>query len=357
MTVSVSPFGPKPQFLLASGLPAVGGQLFFYVGGSVNTKQNTYTDSTGGVANTNPIVLNSLGEPTTEIWFTDGVLYKVVYAPAGDTDPPSSPIWTVDNLEGQGSGGGSGTADQWVLFAGAPTFIGATSFSVVGDQTSTFHIGRRIKTQNTAGTIYSYISNSVFGAVTTVTVVNDSGTLDSGLSAVSYGLLSSINPSIPVLRGVRALTTLGVGDTAPSASGSGISFPATQAPSTDVNTMDDYVELNGTTTVALSGCTTAPSVTINATKIGNTVILEYSDATATSNSASKGFTAIPAYLRPASVKRCPAETQDNGGAYVYSVMRLNTDGTLTIFNGPNAGTFTASGTFSIAKFQICYTLN
>jgi len=40
---------------------------------------------------------------------------------------------------------------------------------------------------------------SAFAAVTTVTVVLDSGTLDSGLSAVSYGLLSATNPSIPTL--------------------------------------------------------------------------------------------------------------------------------------------------------------
>jgi hypothetical protein len=47
--------------------------------------------------------------------------------------------------------------------------------------------GRRLKTTNSGGTIYSTITNSVFGALTTVTVVNDSGTLDSGLSAFCLG--------------------------------------------------------------------------------------------------------------------------------------------------------------------------
>ncbi|HTD89233.1 MAG TPA: hypothetical protein VK663_01105 [Burkholderiales bacterium] len=195
MAVKVSPYGPKPQFVLASGLPAVGNKLFFYVAGSVNTKQNTYTDSTGLVANTNPLVLNALGEPSTEIWFTTGQSYKMVYAPSTDTDPPTSPIWTIDNLTGINDT--TTTIDQWVSFTGAPTFVSATSFTLAGDQTSTFHIGRRVKTTNSGGTIYSTISNAVFGAVTTVTVVNDSGTLDLGLSAVSYGLLSYQNPSIP----------------------------------------------------------------------------------------------------------------------------------------------------------------
>lgn len=196
MAVSPSTFGPKPQFELASGVPAVGNLLFFYVAGSVNTKQDTYTNSTGGSANTNPIVLNSLGQPPNEIWFTDGLVYKVVYAPAGDTDPPSSPIWTIDNLRGIND---SLTLqqDQWVAFGGVPTFVSGTSFTLVGDQTSTLHAGRRIKTTNSGGTVYSIIKTSVFGVLTTITVANDSGVLDSGLSAVSYGILSRINPSIP----------------------------------------------------------------------------------------------------------------------------------------------------------------
>jgi len=71
---------------------------------------------------------------------------------------------------------------------------------LAGNQTATFSVGRRVKTTNTGGTIYSTITSSVFGAVTTVTVVNDSGVLDAGISAVEYALLSSVNPSVPVQR-------------------------------------------------------------------------------------------------------------------------------------------------------------
>lgn len=190
--------GPKPQFELSDGTPAVGNRLFFYVAGSVNTKQNTYTDYTGGVANTNPVVLNALGMPTTtEIWFTAGQSYKVVYAPPGSDDPPNSPIFTVDYLKGINDT--SVALDQWVSFSGTPTYVSATSFTLVGDQTSAFHPGRRLKSTNSGGTAYSYIVTSVFGAVTTVTVVNDSLALDAGMSAVSYGLLSTDNPSTPLL--------------------------------------------------------------------------------------------------------------------------------------------------------------
>lgn len=197
-TVNPSSWGPKPQFELSDGTPAVGNKLFSYVAGSVNTKQNTYTDRTGTVANANPLVLNALGMPTTEWWFQAGLQYKIVYAPSTDTDPPTSPIWSVDYVSGQNDV--TATQDQWVSYSGAPTYVSATSFTLVGDQTSTFQVGRRVKTTNTGGTIYSTITVSAFGALTTITVVNDSGTLDSGLSAVSYGLLSSANTSSPVQR-------------------------------------------------------------------------------------------------------------------------------------------------------------
>jgi hypothetical protein len=58
-------------------------------------------------------------------------------------------------------------------------------FTLVGDQTTTFTVGRRLKTTNSGGTVYSTITASVFAAVTTVTVVNDSSSLDAGLSAVA----------------------------------------------------------------------------------------------------------------------------------------------------------------------------
>jgi len=45
-------------------------------------------------------------------------------------------------------------------------------------------------------------------------------------------------------------TTIGVGGATPSASGSGITFPATQSASSDANTLDDYEEGTWTPTIA-----------------------------------------------------------------------------------------------------------
>ena len=66
-------------------------------------------------------------------------------------------------------------------------------------------------------------------------------------------------------------TTIGVGGATPSASGSGISFPATQSASTDANTLDDYEE--GTWTPTLGGNTTYTGQEGRYTKIGNLVMI------------------------------------------------------------------------------------
>src|SRR3990172_3572368 len=192
MAVKFAGWGNHQFVIPTTGAPASGYKLYTYVAGS-STLVTTYTTSAGSVSQSNPIILNSAGFPTTgQIWITEGTSVKIVFTDASDVV-----IKTEDNIPGLNDSVLL-SADEWTD-GPAPTFISTTSFSLVGDQTSTFHIGRRVKTTNSGGTIYSRISNSVFGALTTVTVVNDSGVLDSGLSAVEYGILSATNFAIPQL--------------------------------------------------------------------------------------------------------------------------------------------------------------
>lgn len=78
-----------------NGRPLAGGLLFTYAAGTT-TKRATYQDSTSGSPNTNPIVLNFRGE--ARIWLDPTLSYRFVLAPSTDTDPPTNPIWTVDNI-------------------------------------------------------------------------------------------------------------------------------------------------------------------------------------------------------------------------------------------------------------------
>lgn len=78
-----------------NGNLCVGCQLFTYAAGTT-TPATTYTDSTGDTPNADPIILNTRGE--AGVWLTPGVGYKFVLAPSTDTNPPTNPYWTVDNI-------------------------------------------------------------------------------------------------------------------------------------------------------------------------------------------------------------------------------------------------------------------
>lgn len=90
---TIAPF-PKHQIFDNNGAPAVGYQLFCYAAGST-TKLDTYQNSALSSLNTNPIVLDAAGRATI---FLSPASYKFVLASPTDTDPPASPIWTVDNV-------------------------------------------------------------------------------------------------------------------------------------------------------------------------------------------------------------------------------------------------------------------
>jgi len=74
---------------------------------------------------------------------------------------------------------------------------------------------------------------------------------------------------------VKISTTMGVGAATPAASGAGVTFPASQSASSDVNTLDDYEE--GTWTAAFvpstSGTITLTAATGTYVKIGRSVTI------------------------------------------------------------------------------------
>jgi hypothetical protein len=86
---------------------------------------------------------------------------------------------------------------DWLNFGDTPTYVSATQFTVPGNLTSRYVVGRRVRASVTAGTIYGTIGISAFTSLTTVTVIWDSGSLDSGLSEVDVGALNPAAISIP----------------------------------------------------------------------------------------------------------------------------------------------------------------
>ena len=97
MSATLTP-SPFMQFFTEGGVPLAGGKLYTYEAGTA-TPADTYTDVTGAVTNTNPVILNSRGEAA--VWLTNaatsswGGAYKFVL-----TDSTNVQVWSADNIEG-----------------------------------------------------------------------------------------------------------------------------------------------------------------------------------------------------------------------------------------------------------------
>jgi len=111
MSVQLSPVGgAAAQFFDNDGNPLAGGLIYTYAAGST-TPQPTYTTSTGGVAHTNPIVLDASGRvPGGEIWIIYGVAYKFVIK-----DATGAPIGSYDNITTVGNFTGDGIQTDFYL--------------------------------------------------------------------------------------------------------------------------------------------------------------------------------------------------------------------------------------------------
>ena len=85
---------PTPVFKAFdnNGSPLANGLLYSYIAGTT-TPQATYTDSTGGTPNTNPVVLNARGE--ANVWLNPTQGYKLVL-----TDSLGNQVWSVDGIIG-----------------------------------------------------------------------------------------------------------------------------------------------------------------------------------------------------------------------------------------------------------------
>ena len=188
----------KQTFFDANSNELSGGKLFVYLAGTT-TKATSYAETDGVSPNSNPIVLNSRGEVPNGLYVNGGATYKLVLAPSTDTDPPTSPIWTRDNLAAYNDISVTLSISEWITSTFVVSFSNGTTFTVPGDVTDTYQVNRRVRATIGSGNIYGRIDSSTFAVgVTTVVVTWDSGALDATLTAVDYALLAGANQSVPV---------------------------------------------------------------------------------------------------------------------------------------------------------------
>lgn len=124
MAVNLSPAGGvAAQFFTNTGAVLTGGKLYTYAAGTT-TPAATYTSSSGGTAQPNPIVLDAAGRvPGGEIWLTNTVPYKFTLKDSNDVL-----IATYDNIFGINDT----TASNAQLVAFEATLAGSTGSSLVG---------------------------------------------------------------------------------------------------------------------------------------------------------------------------------------------------------------------------------
>ncbi len=87
---------------------------------------------------------------------------------------------------------------------------------------------------------------------------------------VQHGSATNTNLVLASTGTAQFYNTISVGNTTPSSSGAGITFPATQSASTDANTLDDYEEGTWSPT-----CSNGSTFAGNYIKIGKVVHLFY----------------------------------------------------------------------------------
>lgn len=309
------------------GNPLAGGLLYAYVAGTT-TPLDTYTDSTLQTANANPVVLDASGK--AEVWCPDDSVYKFILK-----DSTGVTVWTIDDVA-PAQGFPSPYPTQFTSETNPVSYVSATRFKVSGvNVTTTYTAGRIVKTTNTAGTIYSQVKSSSFSTDTTVVVDNLSGSLDSGLSAVAYGIESAINGAVPATNGNASLVMIagnaGTMTTATNATLGDSTFTGTKA----IDTLSEFDTSTGKFTPKATG---NYRITVNC---GISISGVTFDATAgvTTAIAKNGTAATGATFNHATPKGSGATLTSGGnGSYIYALT-----------GGSDYVTVLATATFSVGS--------
>lgn len=302
MAETLSPT-PRLQFLNNDGKPLVGGKIFTYSAGT-STKLATYTDSGGGTPNSNPVILDFRGE--ANIWIPPNVPYKYVLAPANDTDPPGSPIWTVDNIV---------NSQLLTLWGGVD--VGSSNAYIL-DFVANF-------TSYTDGIVIYWIPSQTNTGVSTINV--------NGIGPVAIRQQNGDN----VLPGMIQQDQI----------------------AQIIYRNGSFVligPMSGTFTVTLTGVSGDVFGTARWTKNGRAVTIVFPTFTGTSNATTKTYTGLPSFLVPAFDARVVTAGLNGGGAnnegLTASIAALQN--VFHIARWVSDGLWTSSGVCAISAFSISY---
>lgn len=191
-----------PQYHV-SGSPASGYYLKGYKAGTT-TALSMATDSTGATTLAK-CQINSAGYPingSSAVFIPHfNQTYKLALytnSTDADADTTGNAVWVVDNLAFDDA------SSEWLSQTHTPTRLTNTTFELAsgdGDQTSLYHVGRRLRLTDSS-TLYAMVTavdyNVTSASKTHVTVaVASGGALSASLSAVAVHILSANLPILP----------------------------------------------------------------------------------------------------------------------------------------------------------------
>ena len=194
---------------------------------------------------------------------------------------------------------------RYVATSGQTTFSGADAASATLTYTvnniAVHRNGVTLDTSEyTASNGTSIVLNVAAGTGDIVDIIAfKSFTVADALSAVSGGTVNgavtvtgalTTNGAFVAGGTMKGASTIGVGNATPAASGAGITFPATQSASSDVNTLDDYEEGTWTPTFVNLTVVGSPTYAGVYTKIGRLVYVQISISGATSTASTANST-------------------------------------------------------------------
>jgi len=176
---------PKQQIYGSDGNPLVGGKIYTYAAGTT-TPLATFTDAGAGTANTNPIILNSLGQ--ANIWLSSSS-YKFSVFTSADVL-----LYTVDNINAPLD------AASLTTTLASPPPIGSTAPNTGAFTTLNATTGTITTLNSTTGNITTVNATTVNAATITATgtITAETLTFEGGgsLTKVPESVIQPITASI-----------------------------------------------------------------------------------------------------------------------------------------------------------------